>query len=223
MLQKLKSPQSRNPDATRKRILASAKIEFARHGLNGGRVDRIASRAKTNKRMLYHYFGNKEFLYQNAVEDAYSQFREAEASLHIENDTPVTAIKRLVAFTWQYYLEHPEFMSLVNTENLHKAAYLKKSRRIDELSKPFIERMKLLLHRGVADGLFRRDLDAVHILISVAALGYHYLNNRHTGAIVYQRDLMSTSALDDRLVFNTKAILSIVCNTETMHKMENAT
>lgn len=222
MLQKLKTPQVRDPEATRKRILAAAKYEYARYGLDGARVDRIAARSKINKRMLYHYFGNKDELYQQTLEDAYTAFREAEAALHIEQDDPVTAIRRLVAFTWDYYLAHPEFLTLVNTENLHKAAFLKKSRRMDDLSKPFIARMANLLERGASLGVFRKRLDPIHILITIAAVGYHYLNNHYTGTIVYQRDMMTKAALKDRLAFNTAAILRIVCTPATLMKLEKA-
>jgi AcrR family transcriptional regulator len=57
-------PTPRNPEATRRRILAAALAEFASKGISGARVDRIAARAKTNKRMLYHYFGSKDGLYR---------------------------------------------------------------------------------------------------------------------------------------------------------------
>ncbi len=216
MLQKLKAPQTRDPGATRKRILSAAKHEYALYGLDGARVDRIATRAKTNKRMLYHYFGNKDDLYQHTLEDAYAKFREAEADLHIEQDDPVTAIRRLVAFTWEYYIAHPEFLTLVNTENLHKAAYLGKSKRVEELSRPFIQRMQSLLSRGARQGLFRKNLDAIQILITIAAVGYHYLNNRHTGAIVYKRDMMTKTALKNRLQFNSDSILRIVCTPKAL-------
>jgi AcrR family transcriptional regulator len=223
MLQRIKSARTRDPAATRRRILTSAKHEFSRYGLGGARVDRIATRAKSNKRMLYHYFGNKSDLYQQTLEDAYASFREAEGALHIENDDPITAIRRLVAFTWDYYVANPEFLALVNTENLHKAVYLKKSKRIDDLSKTFVQRMQTLLERGSSSGLFRQELDAVHVLITIAAVGYHYLNNKHTGAIVYRRNMMSDSALRDRLAFNTDAILRIVCSPETLLKLESRT
>jgi AcrR family transcriptional regulator len=220
MLNRLKRPQTRDPEATRKRILAAAKHEYARYGLDGARVDRIAMRAKSNKRMLYHYFGNKDALYQHTLEDAYAAFREAESELHIEKDDPVTALRRLVAFTWNYYLDHPEFLTLINTENLHKAVYLKKSRRMNELSKTFIQRMESLLRRGSDAGVFRSNLDPIQMLITIAALGYHYLNNRHTGAIVYQRDMMTSEALKNRLEFNMQAALHIACTPEALLKLE---
>ncbi len=214
------SPKTRDPDATRARILAAAKVEFARKGLGGARVDDIAARAKANKRMLYHYFGNKEELFRITLEDAYAGIREAEARLEIEKDEPVTALKRLVQFTWDYYLKNPEFITLVNSENLHKARHIKSSERMREMSRPFVGRMRSLLERGAAAGLFRKDLDAVQINITIAAINYYYLTNRFTGSIVFERDLMDAKALTQRLDFNTKTILRVVCTPETLAMIE---
>lgn len=212
---------ARDPAATRSRILAAAQLEFAREGLGGARIDRIAERAKTNKRMLYHYFGNKEALYTLTLEEAYARFREAEANLQIERDDPVTAIKRIVEFTWNYYLEHPEFIRLVNTENLHKAIHLRKSARVNDLNKSFVGRTAQLLQRGADEGSFRGGLDTIQVLITIAAVNYHYLTNQFTGRIVYQCDMSTTEALASRLSFNTWTILRMVCTPETMMKLEN--
>jgi AcrR family transcriptional regulator len=205
----------RDPEATRKRIVLAARTEFAQRGLGGARVDQIAARAKTNKRMLYHYFGNKDALFRHTLEEAYSAFRKAEAELHLENDPPITALRRLVSFTWDYYLDHPEFITLVNSENLHKARHLKASPLMDQMNRPFLARMEQLLDRGKEQGLFYDNLDPVQILITVAGVGFHYLNNRHTGAIVYGRNLMSEEALEARRRFNIDSILKIVCQPAT--------
>ena len=212
--------KTRDPTATRARILAAAKVEFARKGLGGARVDDIAARAKANKRMLYHYFGNKEDLFRITLEDAYAGIREAEARLEIEKDEPVTALKRLVRFTWEHYLGNPEFITLVNSENLHKARHIKASERMREMSRPFVARMRSLLERGARAGLFRPDLDAVQVNITIAAIGYYYLTNRFTGSIVFERDLMSKAALEERLDFNIKTIMRVVCTPETLAKTE---
>ena len=212
--------RTRDPDATRARILAAAKSEFAKKGLGGARVDDIAAKARINKRMLYHYFGNKEELFQRTLEDAYGAFRAAEAALKIEQDEPITALKRLVTFTWDYYLANPEFITLVNSENLHKARHIKSSEAMDDMNKPFVARMQKLLERGVAQGLFRPDLDPVQILIALAGFGFHYLTNRHTGAIVYGRDLMSEQAKAARLKFNVDSVLRIVCLPQVLIKLE---
>ncbi len=214
--------KARDPEATRKRILKAAKAEFARKGLGGARVDDIAIRAKTNKRMLYHYFGNKEELFRITLEDAYAEIREAEAQLAIEKDDPVTALKRLVRFTWGYYIENPEFITLVNSENLHKARHIKGSKSFLEMSRPFVGRMRALLKRGAGAGLFRKDLDAVQVNITIAAIGYYYLTNRFTGSIVFERDLMDETALEQRLDFNIKTVLRLICTPETLARIEDA-
>ena len=214
------SQRTRDPEATRARILAAAKAEFARKGLGGARVDDIAARAKANKRMLYHYFGNKEELFRITLEDAYGDFRAAEARLEIEKDDPITAIKRLVSFTWQYYLDNPEFITLVNSENLHKARHIRSSKRMREMSRPFVGRMRDLLARGAAAGLFRSDLDPVQVNITIAATGYYYLTNRFTGSIIFERDLMSEKALAQRVDFNTRTILRMVCTPATLARIE---
>lgn len=208
----------RDPAATQKRILQAAKHEFARYGLGGARVDRIAARAKSNKRMLYHYFGNKDALFRRILEDAYGDFRRAEAALNIEADEPVAAMRRLMEFTWAYYLANPEFITLVNSENLHKARHLKSSTLLVDMNRAFVERMRGLLKRGAATGVFRVGLDPVQILIALAGLGFHYLNNRHTGEIVYGRDMMGEGSLKQRGIFNADAILRIICTPETLMK-----
>jgi AcrR family transcriptional regulator len=219
-LAKHSRPQVRDPEATKLRILAAAEKEFAKHGLGGARVDRIAAQAKSNKRMLYHYFGNKDDLFAITVDNAYAKFREAEAALQLEQQEPVPALRRLVAFIWDYFIAHPEFITLVNSENLHKARHLKASKRTPDISRKFMARMQALLDRGVAAGAFRKGLDAVQVQISIAAIGYYYLTNRFTASIVFERDMMTDAALASRLAFNTDTVLRMVCNAETLSRLE---
>jgi AcrR family transcriptional regulator len=215
-----RKPQVRDPEATKLRILAAAEKEFAKHGLGGARVDRIAAQAKSNKRMLYHYFGNKEALFSITVESAYARFRAAEAELNHDTHEPVEAMRRLVKFVWEYFLSHPEFITLVNSENLHKAKHLKASKRTPEMSRKFVARMQALLSRGEAAGLFRHRLDPVQVHISIAAIAYYYLTNRFTGSIVFERDLMTKAALAERLAFNTDTVLRMVCTTQEAARLE---
>lgn len=210
----------RDPDETQRRIMAAAKVEFAKNGLGGARVDVIAARAKSNKRMMYHYFGNKEKLFQLVLEEAYGAFREAEASLALDAEEPMTALRKLVNFNWAYFLANPEFITLVNSENLHRARHIKNSKRIEDMSRPFVGRMSQLLQRGVDAGLFRKNLDAVQVTITIASVAYYYLTNRFTAAIVFERDMMTEAALKARLDFNTDSILRIVCTPETLRKLE---
>jgi AcrR family transcriptional regulator len=216
----LATKKFRDPDETQRRIMAAAKVEFAKNGLGGARVDVIAARSKTNKRMMYHYFGNKEKLFQLVLEDAYGAFREAEAALALDNEEPISALRKLVTFNWAYFLANPEFITLVNSENLHKARHIKTSKRMQEMSRPFVDRMSALLERGVKAHVFRNDLDAVQVTITIASVAYYYLTNRFTAAIVFERDMMTDAALKARLDFNLSSILHIVCTPEILRQME---
>ena len=200
----------RDAEQTRKRILDAAKAEFARKGLGGARVDEIAQRAKSNKRMIYHYFGSKEKLFTAVLEDAYIGIRSAEKQLHLDEMEPEDAIATLVRFTWNYYLEHPEFLTLVNSENLHRARHLKTSAAIRETSGQFVDMVRTILSRGAATGVFRTGIDPVQLNITIAAIGYYYLTNRFTGAIVFERDFMAPVHLEARLQFNLDTILRLV-------------
>ncbi|GGE05804.1 TetR family transcriptional regulator [Aureimonas endophytica] len=200
----------RDPQRTRDRILEAATAEFAAKGLAGARVDEIAARATVNKRMLYHYFGNKDALFQAVVENAYLRVWAAEAALELDDLPPEEALSRLVAFTWTYYLAHPEFITLLNSENLFEARHFKRSALIEagaRRSKTLVER---ILERGVAAGRFRAGIDPVQLNITISAVNYYYLTNRHTGSVVYERDMASPEALAQRLAFNQDSILAMV-------------
>jgi AcrR family transcriptional regulator len=197
----------RDPERTRARILEAARIEFARRGLGGARVDQITVRAGSNKRMIYYYFGNKEALFLAALESAYEQIRRAEQSLKLTDLAPVEGMRRLVQFTWEYYLAHPEFITLLNSENLHRARHLKKSKQIRAMHSPLVAMLEELLARGQRAGEFRRSVDAVQLYISIAALGYFYLSNNHTLSTIFGRDLMRPQALKQRLAHMTGLVL----------------
>jgi AcrR family transcriptional regulator len=206
-----KNNKIRDADATQARILAAAKKEFAKSGLGGARVDEIADRAKANKRMIYHYFGNKEDLFRIVLEEAYTDIRTAEQALELEHLPARDALEKLIRFTWEYYLKNPEFITLVNSENLHKARHLKQSDKIEMLFKRFVGMVGALLDRGVNEGVFRPGIDPVQLNITIAAIGYYYLTNRFTGSIAFQRDLMAPEALEERLAFNIETIMRLVC------------
>lgn len=198
-LKPAKQKPTRDAAATRERILKAAKLEFAKKGLAGARVDEIADRAAINKRMLYVYFGNKEDLFLAVLEDAYADIRDAERKLRLEHLEPVEGLTALVRFTWSYYLKHPAFLRLVNSENLHRARHLKRSTRIQEMHSPFVKMIGDLLERGADAGLFRQGIDPNQLYISIAALGYYYLTNRFTLSVIYGRNLGASPALDERL------------------------
>ena len=149
----------RDAGATKLRILAAARVEFADHGYMGARVDRIARTARANKRLLYYYIGNKEALYLATLERAYADIRSAERELRLEELEPLAAIERLVRFTWEYFLANPEFIALLNTENLHKARHIKRSRQIGGMNSPVVATVGRILDEGVRRGLIRAGFD----------------------------------------------------------------
>jgi AcrR family transcriptional regulator len=204
----------RDADDTKRRLLQAAKAEFAKNGLGGARVDEISDRAQANKRMLYHYFGNKDDLFQTVLEQAYLDIRNAEQKLQLDSLEPRQALETLVRFTWNYYLKNPEFITLVNSENLHRARHLKKSEAIKVVSRRFVNMVAKILERGEQTGVFRPGVDPVQLNITIAAIGYYYLTNRFTGSIVFERDLMDPAALEQRLQFNIETIIRLVCHPE---------
>jgi AcrR family transcriptional regulator len=148
--------------------------------------------------MLYHYFGNKEDLFLVVLEEAYADIRSCERLLSLTDLEPVEAMRRLVLFTWHYYLENPAFVSLLNTENLHKARHLRRSDNIRAQHSPLVDTLGELLRRGAADGVFRPGVDPVQLYISIAGLGYFYLSNAYTLSTIFDRDLKAQPALADR-------------------------
>lgn len=183
------SVRRRDPDRARASILAAATAEFAALGIGGARVDAIAAQAGVNKRMLYHYFGNKDALYLAVLEEAYAAIRAAESELVLGKGSPANAMRKLVLFTWHYYREHPEFLSLLATENVNQGAALSASAKIRELNSPLIETIRSLLAQGAAEGKFRRGVDPFRLYVSISSLCFFYLANRWTLSVSFGRDL----------------------------------
>lgn len=191
--------RQRDADRSQGTILAAAREEFAEFGLGGARMDRIAERAALNKRLIYYYFADKEALFQAVLEQAYRDIREEEQRLHLRDLAPAAAVRRLIEFTWDYYLAHPEFLTLLNSANLHKARHLAGSQEARALNSPLVEMLAGILERGRRDGSFRGGVDPVQLYISIAALSYFYLSNNHTLSAIFGRDLMAPKARSERL------------------------
>ena len=183
----------RDPEGTSRSILNAATREFAEHGLSGARIDRIAALAGINKRMLYHYYGDKNALYLAVLEAAYARIRAAEAELALDALEPEASLLRLARFTFDYYLANPDFLSLLATENLHRAEHISGSERLRSMHALFIGDLDRVLARGAARrALFRTGLDAVDIYVTIASLGAFYLSNRWTLGAIFGRDLAET-------------------------------
>lgn len=207
---KVVAPRSRDADRSRLAILVAARDEFAQYGLGGARVDRIAERADVNKRLIYYYFKSKDELFLAVLENAYADIRNAETELHLRDMAPAQAIRRLTEFTWEYYIAHPEFLTLLNSENLHQGRHLAMSGRVREMNSPLIQTLAEILERGRADGLFRGGIDPVQLYVSIAGISYFYLSNNHTLSAIFGRDLMTPKARHERLSHMCEVILGYV-------------
>jgi AcrR family transcriptional regulator len=198
----------RDPEGMRLRILEAAKQEFSAHGLAGARVDRIAVNAGANKRMLYYHVGKKDDLYLAVLEGAYEQIRVEERGLDLEHLDPPRAIERLIDFTWNYFIRNPEFLALLNTENLARARHLKRSTKVKSMHSPFVEMIRTVVTRGVESGDFVVAVDPVQLYISIAALCSFYLSNSATLSVIFGRDLLTREAKDERLTHMVALVLA---------------
>jgi TetR/AcrR family transcriptional regulator, upper aerobic nicotinate degradation pathway regulator len=165
---------------TRDRILRAATAVFAQHGLDGGRVKLVARAAKSNERMIYYYFGSKEALFIAVLENVYRRMWEAENALELDRSPPFDAIRAMVDFTLDHYLTHPEMLTILNNENLHRGRYVSKSKDMKRFSSPALELMSKIYGRGVEEGVFRKGLDPLQIYVSILGLNYFYVSNRYT-------------------------------------------
>lgn len=188
------SGRPREPAATRRNILAAAIGEFASGGLAGGRVDEIARRAGVGKRMLYHYFGNKEALWLAVLEDAYAKIRGEERLLDVDRLPPRQGMRRLVEFSIRYCQDNPDFVALLIGENLNRARHLRRSRRVRDMHVSLLAVIAGLLERGARAGVFRRGIDPAELYITIAALGFFYFSNVHTLSVIFGRDLNAPAA-----------------------------
>jgi TetR/AcrR family transcriptional regulator len=210
MAKSTRQANRRDPDRTRNAILAAAQVEFAANGLSGARVDVIARRARANKRMIYHYFGSKAGLYLAALECVYEDLRGTERTLDLARLPPVAAIRRLVEFTFDYSRAHPEMISLINNENLHRARHLRRSTKVRDLHSPFVQMIDAILKRGVSSGVFRAGLNPIELYITIAALSYFYLSNNWTLSVIFGRNLGADAALRRRKRHNIDMILHAI-------------
>ncbi len=187
--------RTNNPERTMADIIDVATHEFSEKGLAGARIDVIAEAMRTSKRMIYYYFGSKEGLYVAVLEEAYRRIRHIETELHLEDLAPEDALRKLVGFTVDYQFANPEFVRLVMTENIHRGEFLAQSKSIRKLNVPAIDGLRRLYERGVATGVFRSGLDMIDLHMSISALSVFNVANRHTFALIFQRDLETPAAL----------------------------
>ena len=187
--------RTNDPERTMADIIEVATHEFSEKGLAGARIDVIAEAMRTSKRMIYYYFGSKEGLYVRVLEEAYRRIRAIEGGLHLEDLAPEDALRKLVGFTVDYQLANPDFIRLVMTENIHRGEYLRRSTAIRRLNVPAIDAVRAVYQRGVDAGVFRGGIDPVDLHMSISALSFFNTANRHTFALIFERDMSSPASL----------------------------
>jgi len=190
--------RTNDPQRTMDNIIEVATREFAEKGLAGGRIDEIAALTHTSKRMIYYHFGSKEGLYVAVLEEAYRRIRQIETGLSLEDLDPEAALAKLVGFTYDYQLANPDFIRLVMSENIQKGEFLAQSTTIQKLNVPVITAVKSVYDRGVKAGVFRRGLDAVDLHMSISALCFFNVANRHTFALIFKRDMTDPQEMTSR-------------------------
>ncbi|MFB9269514.1 TetR/AcrR family transcriptional regulator [Bradyrhizobium erythrophlei] len=188
----------RDSALTKEAILRAATFEFCHNGLGGARVEAIAQRAKANMRLLYAYFGDKNGLYIAVLEDVYTEIRAAEQQLKLDDLDPVAAMSELINFTFTFFGEHQNYIALINNENLQRGRNLRKSRKIAELTLPLVASIESILRRGMAEGLFRGDVDPIQLYVSITAMSYFHVSNRYTLSAMFDKDLGSPDWLTQR-------------------------
>lgn len=187
--------RERDPAAAKQALITAAVAEFAAKGFAGARVDEIAAAAGVNKQLVYHYFDSKQGLYLVALESVYAEIREKEKKLTLDALEPMEAMAQLVAFSFDYLAEHPEFIALLADENRNQGTHLRASERLRKMHSPFIEMLEATLERGVAAGVFRADFDAINLYISIAGISYFFFSNNHTLSAIFGKALDSRGAL----------------------------
>ncbi|MFZ2650904.1 MAG: TetR/AcrR family transcriptional regulator [Burkholderiaceae bacterium] len=200
------------PEVNRARIVQAAMEEFASRGFKGASMDAIAARTHTTRAMINYYFGGKEKLYLSVLEHVYSEIRQAEGELELEHLDPVEAMRRIVQFTFHYYIDHENFVRLVIAENQAEGRHLKKSKAMRTLNRPILELLSRVIARGQLDGSFRRGIEPLDVHMAIAALGNFNVSHQHTFSAIFQRDMGAKGDVRGRCAVVTDLILSYLSN-----------
>jgi AcrR family transcriptional regulator len=201
------SSWTQDPDGVRRNILDVAREEFVEHGLTGARVDEIAARTSSSKRMIYYYFGDKQGLYVAVLEECYARIRGIEIEMDLAAMSPEAAMAALVGFTFDYHADHPDFVRLVMIENIHHARHLKASAKIGALNSSAISTIEMIYSRGVAAGRFRSGLRPIDIHLTISALSFYNVSNRASIAQIFRHDMGSPA---ERLVRRQVAVDTVL-------------
>jgi AcrR family transcriptional regulator len=195
---------------TRHNILEVATEEFSAMGLTGARVDAIAERTDTTKRMIYYYFGSKEGLYEAVLEREYGSIRTLEQDLHVIELSPEEGLRKLVEFTFDYHDRHRDFVRLVTIENIHRAKYIEQLQTFKSRNATVVATIEDLLRRGVSAGTFRPDIDPVDLHLLIGSFCFHRIANRHTFGAAFGKDPSQPRLRDRHRQLIVEAVLRFV-------------
>jgi AcrR family transcriptional regulator len=204
----VRAPRRNDPDRTREDILDVAAEEFSDFGLAGARVDAIAERTKTSKRMIYYYFGSKEDLYLAVLERAYASIRHVEDALSLGQLAPEHALTTMIESTFDYDDAHPGFIRLVAIENIHKAEHMARSQSIKGLNVSVIETLDRILDQGFRAGAFRRQASAVDVHMLISSFCFFRVSNRYTFGTIFGMDLADPATRQRHRQMIVDAVLS---------------
>ena len=193
-----KPKRKRDPVKSRQTILRTASTEFCQHGFSGARVERIATKSKSNMRMIYHYFGDKEGLYLAVLEDAYARIRNQENKLDLTGSDPIEGMRRLIGFTFDFFASNNDVLALISNENTLRAKYLRRIPNVRAMTVPLVQSIERMIDTGHRKGLFRPDVDAIQFYVSLVALSQIHIVNRHTLSVIFDRDMTESAWLDER-------------------------
>ncbi len=181
---------------TQNDILEVAIAEFAANGFAGARVDEIAARTRTTKRMIYYYFGSKDGLYLAVLERAYAQIRQVEQGIDVATLSATEALRRIAETTYDHHTTHEEFIQLVSIENIHRAEHLRRSDTVMRENVTAITLLEEVIERGVGEGAFRDDIDALDVHMMISAYACFHVANRHTFKAIFDRDMLDPALQD---------------------------
>lgn len=205
-------PRVRDARATRERILSMAYKEFAVRGYDGARIDAIVARCKISKNLLYHYFAGKEALYIEVMERAYRAMRDRQNELALSGEDPVADMRALIVQTIQHFIDQPDFIQLLSTENLYKAKHVKKSKKIAEMFNPLKAALDNILEKGKRQGVFRQDADWIDLYVLISGMGAYGVSNRYTLSYVLGDDIGTPARNASRLKHIPDMVLGYLCD-----------
>jgi AcrR family transcriptional regulator len=191
-------------------ILRVATKEFARSGLSGARVDAIAERTLTSKRMIYYHFGSKEGLYLAVLEKAYADIRSFESAHAFSALPPEAAMRYLIELTFDYDESHPDFIRLVSIENIHRAKHIKSSAAFRSLNNSVIDVVRDILDRGRRQGVFSGTVDAIDVHMLISSFCFFRISNQYTFGAAFGCDFAAPETRARHKALIIEAVLRVL-------------